>query len=668
MIFKKIVAVALAATLATPVNLAGLYETDIKIEAATTDDIKEVNIDTQNVNITSPMNVTISTLVSGKKVYELSDYRCLDTIYDLDCDNDSYDETISIQKVNGQTCFYVTIPVESDIYTSNYEVEVNGQWTSLKSLSNTFAFCEDFNSDIYLGDEWKNLNKRVVKSSECQNYLNFSIWKQNDPDLYATIYEEKSFKIRFDQKKLSTTPKISILDDTTSIIGNLKIDALGKAFITLPSAPEKKDYKFDGYALWGDPYSTDNGNTFKHNISVRDNPQLEEAGTTLLILPNTYKLNYGLLSIVAIYSEIEATTAPTKIPEVTSIPTSTSTNVPSIQPTSTPTKIPQVTSIPTSTPTNAPSIEPTLAPTTIPASPAPTQEATQTPVNTVQVVLLSNGGTFNNGANTLIKNYTANSGQFISTSDFPAREGYIFNGFTSAYGNDLTYIETDNTYLYFVPEYNDVLTAKWKKIETATPTATPAVSTQTPVQVPTTPPITTDAPTQMPTTEPTPIVIPSPVTPSYTAFTLNQSTVILGKGEQMVLNAKSVQTAIEYKSSNTAVAVVNANGQVSAKGKGTAYIFVTANNITKEVKVTVKTAPTQVTIKKSKIVLKKGKKTTIKYSLSKGSYGKVTFSSSNKKVVSVSSTGKITAKKKGIAKIKIKTYNGKTDTVKVIVK
>ena len=278
----------------------------------------------------------------------------------------------------------------------------------------------------------------------------------------------------------------------------------------------------------------------------------------------------------------------------------------------------------------------------------------------------------------------------------------MFDGFTSAYGKELTYVSTDNTYLYFVPEYNDVLTAKWRKVDnattapaTTTPTVVPTATngavttttpsavqtaaptavvttqpTQTPTQVPTTAPTATATvtPTQVPTAEPTPVVVPTPEVPNYPAFTLNKSKVTLGKGEKVTLNAKSAQTAIEYKSGNTAIATVNANGKVTTKGTGTVYIFVTANNITKKVKITVKAAPKKVNIKKSKITLKKGKTTTIKYSLSKGSYGKVTFSSSNKKVVSVSSTGKITAKKKGTATIKIKTYNGKTDTVKVVVK
>ena len=373
----------------------------------------------------------------------------------------------------------------------------------------------------------------------------------------------------------------------------------------------------------------------------------------------------------------------------------------STTPTSTPTA--------TTTPMPTPSTEPTsVATPTKEPSATPTQEATQTPTttptqapaNTVQVILLSDGGTFTNGTNALVKNYEPGSIQIIKSEDFPTKQGYVFDGFTSVSRKDVTYMAADNSYIYIVPAQNDVLTAKWKKVDnattvptttaapivptngavtTATPsavqTATPTAvvttqPTQTPTQVPTTAPTATATvtPTQVPTTEPTPVVVPTPETPSYPAFTLNKSKVTLGKGEKVTLNAKSVQTGIEYKSGNSSVATVNANGQVVAKGKGTAYIFVTANNTTKKVKITVKAAPKKVTIKKAKITLKKGKKATIKYSLSKGSYGKVTFSSSNKKIVSVSSTGKITAKKKGTAKIKIKTYNGKTDTVKVIVK
>lgn len=54
--------------------------------------------------------------------------------------------------------------------------------------------------------------------------------------------------------------------------------------------------------------------------------------------------------------------------------------------------------------------------------------------------------------------------------------------------------------------------------------------------------------------------------------------------------------------------------------------------------------------------------------LPKGSAGKVTFKSNKPKVAAVTSKGVVTAKKKGTAKITVKTYNNKKKTVTIKVK
>lgn len=75
-------------------------------------------------------------------------------------------------------------------------------------------------------------------------------------------------------------------------------------------------------------------------------------------------------------------------------------------------------------------------------------------------------------------------------------------------------------------------------------------------------------------------------------------------------------------------------------------------------------AATKVKISKTKVTLKKGQKTTLKIS---GTTKKVTWSSSNKKVATVSTKGKITAKTAGTAVITA-TVSGKKYTCKVTVK
>jgi subtilisin family serine protease len=72
----------------------------------------------------------------------------------------------------------------------------------------------------------------------------------------------------------------------------------------------------------------------------------------------------------------------------------------------------------------------------------------------------------------------------------------------------------------------------------------------------------------------------------------------------------------------------------------------------------------------SKKTLAKGKKLTLKATLSKsGTYGRsLTWTSSNTKVATVSKTGKVTAKKKGTTTITVKTANGLTAKCKITVK
>ena len=81
--------------------------------------------------------------------------------------------------------------------------------------------------------------------------------------------------------------------------------------------------------------------------------------------------------------------------------------------------------------------------------------------------------------------------------------------------------------------------------------------------------------------------------------------------------------------------------------------------------------PTSVKLNKSKVSLKKKKTFTIKAKVNGKklkTYRKVAYESSNTKIVSVSKSGKITAKKKGKATIYVYAQNGVSKTVKVTVK
>lgn len=71
----------------------------------------------------------------------------------------------------------------------------------------------------------------------------------------------------------------------------------------------------------------------------------------------------------------------------------------------------------------------------------------------------------------------------------------------------------------------------------------------------------------------------------------------------------------------------------------------------------------------SKATMQVGEKLTLKAKFSPSSaYSTLTWKSSDEKVATVSSSGVVTAKKKGTAKITVKTANGKKDSIKITVK
>ena len=79
--------------------------------------------------------------------------------------------------------------------------------------------------------------------------------------------------------------------------------------------------------------------------------------------------------------------------------------------------------------------------------------------------------------------------------------------------------------------------------------------------------------------------------------------------------------------------------------------------------------PRQVTLKKKRITLKKGKTYKIKATVSPATvYDKLKYASNRKKVASVNAKGVVRAKKKGSAVITIKTVNGKRAKLTVKVK
>ncbi len=128
-----------------------------------------------------------------------------------------------------------------------------------------------------------------------------------------------------------------------------------------------------------------------------------------------------------------------------------------------------------------------------------------------------------------------------------------------------------------------------------------------------------------------------------------------------------------WKSSNTKIVKVSNKGKITAQSKkGKATITVTLKSgLSKKITVKVQksvVACTKITLNKSSVSLKKGKTFTLKATVKPITcVQKIKYSSSNKKVATVSSKGKITAKKKGKATITV-TVGKKKVKCKVTVK
>ena len=153
------------------------------------------------------------------------------------------------------------------------------------------------------------------------------------------------------------------------------------------------------------------------------------------------------------------------------------------------------------------------------------------------------------------------------------------------------------------------------------------------------------------------------VTVKNPGITAKVAQVYVGKTAKVQVTTFGVSGKAKFATSNKKIATVSSTGVVTGKKAGTAKITVSVGNYKKVL--TVKVNKPTFSLVKSSASLKKGKKVAIKVKAAPVS--KVTYKTSNKKVATVSSTGVVTAKKKGTAKITVK-CNGITRTFKVTVK
>jgi uncharacterized protein YjdB len=160
-----------------------------------------------------------------------------------------------------------------------------------------------------------------------------------------------------------------------------------------------------------------------------------------------------------------------------------------------------------------------------------------------------------------------------------------------------------------------------------------------------------------------------------TSVTLNKSVYTLKKGGSVTLKAtispKNATTKIiQWSSSKPAVATVSNKGKVTAKKNGTAKIMAKVKGTTKKAtcKIVVGTPVTSVKVASKSVKIAVDGSSQIEASVlpKKATTKKLSYISSDEKVATVSSSGKITGKKVGTAKITVIATDGSTK--KAIVK
>lgn len=154
--------------------------------------------------------------------------------------------------------------------------------------------------------------------------------------------------------------------------------------------------------------------------------------------------------------------------------------------------------------------------------------------------------------------------------------------------------------------------------------------------------------------------------------TLKASNKKVCAGKTVKINAKAMKGAkLSYKTSNKKIATVNSKGVIKGKKAGTVKITITAKK--SKYKTVKKTITVKVYRQKQKITASNVKLTTgQRKNLGAKARTRLSYKSSNPKIVTVDKKGNLTAKKTGTAKIKITasasgTYNKASRTITVTV-
>lgn len=311
-----------------------------------------------------------------------------------------------------------------------------------------------------------------------------------------------------------------------------------------------------------------------------------------------------------------------------------------------------------------------------------------TPANKNTVYVNLDGGKFSSsGDQEAIFYIDVNTPKTLFKTSDIEKEGYTLKEFKITdgvkyliQGEDVILLSTDyqnsGITLTAIWEQNIAITSK-PTVQPTNNTSTPTIiQTQIPSPKPTTQPtdttdVTTIVPSQTTTTtstiEATTIPTTMPTTsPIPAKITLKSNTIYMGVDETVAIKATATQGfQITYKSQNNRICSVTSNGILFSHKTGKTQIVISAGGIIKKITVYVLLKPSKIGLtskmkKKITYSIRKGKTKQLKVYFYKNSYSnKITFTSSNKKIATVTSKGKVKAKQKGICKITVKSYNGK---------
>lgn len=244
----------------------------------------------------------------------------------------------------------------------------------------------------------------------------------------------------------------------------------------------------------------------------------------------------------------------------------------------------------------------------------------------------------------------------VKSGDYECKVIYYDNGsyewYPDGMGNGLNFYVDDNSTVRIIlnPHSREPYVEIYNHGETV-PTFKPPVEPTNPTEK--TEPVTNATEPIISYTEPT--TIATETTDTYenspkTTVQFNKSIATIYRKAQLqikpiITNGRGKTT---YNTSNSNIATVDASGKVTGISKGTAIITVTNNGVSAEFKVTVNNPKLNITSKTIKVL------DTFNLTV-KGKVGTPKFSSNNKKVATVNSSGKVRGVSNGTATIKVNT-------------